>query len=180
MSSDLASLGIEEQVRALETVADPAARAMAMNLVASVLKLHEAGMERMLQIVEDSGGNAEALLASFRRDPLVRALLVLHDLNDEAPNVRVQQALQDLQPQLEKLGATATVLRLDSDAVSVRIGVSGHGCGSTGESIRSLVERTIMDAAADIGEIDVKLDAPDPAFVPISAIQSGAAHSTSK
>jgi hypothetical protein len=37
-----------------------------------------------------------------------------------------------------------------------------------------------MDAAADIGEIDVKLDAPDPAFVPISAIQSGAAHSTSK
>jgi Fe-S cluster biogenesis protein NfuA len=180
MSSDLASLGIEEQVRALEAVADPAARAMAMNLVASVLKLHEAGMERMLQIVEESGGNAEGLLASFRRDPLVCALLVLHDLNDEAPDVRVQQALQDLQPQLVKLGATATVLRLDPDAVSIRIGVSGHGCGSTGESIRSLVERTIMDAAADIGEIDVKLDAPDPAFVPISAIQSGAAHSTSK
>ena len=176
MSSDL-TLGIEEQVRALETVADPAARAMAMDLVASVLKLHGAGMERMLQIVEESGSNADVLLAAFGRDPLVRALLVLHDLNDEAPNVRVRQALLDLEPQLQKLGASATVLRLDSDAVSVKVGIAGHNCGSTGESVRLLVERTIMDAAADIGEIEVKLDTPDPAFVPISAIQSGVAHS---
>ena len=178
MSSDIASLGIEEQVRALEAIADPATRTMAMNLVASVLKLHAAGMERIVEIVEESGGNAESLLAAFRRDPLVHALLVLHDLNDEAPEVRAQRALQDLQPQLEKLGATATVLRLDSDAVSIRIGINGHSCGSTGESVRSLVERTIMDAAADIGEIEVKLDTPDPAFVPISAIQPGVAHST--
>jgi Fe-S cluster biogenesis protein NfuA len=178
MSSDLASLGIEEQVRALESIVDPAARTMAMNLVASVLKLHGAGMERILQIVEQSGGNAEALLAAFRHDPLIRALLVLHDLNDEAPDVRVQQALRELGPQLEKLGATATVLRLDPDAVSVRIEITAHSCGSTAESIRSLVERAIMDAAADIGEIEVKVDASDPAFVPLSAIQSGVAHST--
>ncbi len=141
-----------------------------MDLIASILKLHATGIERMLRIAGESAGNPEAVLGAFQRDPLVRALLLLHGLNDQPPELRVQKALHDLEPQLKKLGAIAEVLKLEAGSVSVRIGLTGHSCGSTAESVRLLVERAIIEAAPDMGAVEVRIEAPSGGFVPISAI----------
>lgn len=174
MNSEIASLGIEEQVQQLESIADPASRAIALDLIASVLKLHATGIERMLHILRESSGDSQTVEAFFRRDPLVHALLLLHDLEQQPPEVRVQEALTALGPQLEKLGASVTVLSLDNDAASVKVHTHDSGSRSTPESIRSLVEQTILEAAPDIGELHVAMETPPPTIVPISAIQPAA------
>lgn len=170
MSAEAVSLGIEEQVRELESVADPRTRALALKLVASVLKLHATGIERMLRIIDESGGSSEPVLAAFQRDPLVRALLILHDLDEQTPALRVEHALQELEPQLEKLGAKVTVLHLDAQSVSISIRGGDQGCGSTAETVRSLVEKKIIEASPDIGEIEITMESPPPVVIPISSI----------
>jgi Fe-S cluster biogenesis protein NfuA len=170
MSTEAVSLGIEEQVRELESVADPHARALALKLVASVLKLHSTGIERMLRIINEVGSGSESILAEFQRDPLVRALLILHDLNEQTPELRVEQALQELEPQLEKLGAKATVLHLDAQSVRISIRGGDQGCGSTVETVRSLVEKKIIEASPDMSEIEIRMESPPPVLIPISAI----------
>jgi Fe-S cluster biogenesis protein NfuA len=170
MSAELSSLGIEEQVRELESIADPHTRTVALKLVASVLELHTNGLERMLRILQESTSDFESGMAALQRDPLVRALLVLHDLNQQPPDLRVKQALQELEPQLVKLGAKATVLHLDSQSVSVRISGGGQGCGSTAESVRALVERAIVEASPDIADVRVTIESPPPVLIPVSAI----------
>jgi Fe-S cluster biogenesis protein NfuA len=170
MSPEAASLGIEEQVHELESIADPHTKAVALKLVASVLKLHATGLEQMMRIINESASDSESLLAAFQHDPLVRALLVLHDLTQQSPEVRVEQALQELEPQLVKLGARATVLHLDSQSVKITVSAGGQGCGSTAETVRSLVERTVVEAGPDIAEVDVRLEPSAPVLIPVSAI----------
>jgi Fe-S cluster biogenesis protein NfuA len=181
VSSDLGSLAIEQQVEKLESIADPATRALAIDLIASVLKLHAAGLERMLAILEEQSSAAEPVLAAFRQDPLVRGLLALHDLSDEAPQLRVEQALRQLEPQLERSGAVATVLQLDEEAAHVVIRMTGHSCGSTAESVRTLVERALVEAAPDLKDVQVRLEERDtPAvLIPASAIEPAKQPTTS-
>ena len=170
MSPKAASLGIEEQVHELESIADPHTKALALKLVGSVLKLHATGLERMMHIVNESASDSESLLAAFQHDPLVRALMVLHDLEQQPPELRVEQALQELEPQLVKLGARATVLHLDAQSVRIMVSAGSQGCGSTGEAVRSLVERTVVEAGPDIAEVDVRLEPTAPVLTPVSAI----------
>jgi Fe-S cluster biogenesis protein NfuA len=170
MSTEAVSLGIEEQVRELESVADPRTRTLALKLVASVLKLHATGIERMLRIINDSGSGSEPVLAAFQNDPLVRALLILHDLDEQTPELRVERALRELEPHLEKLGAKATVLHLDTQSVSISIRAGDQGCGSTAETVRSLVEKKIIEASPDISEIEIRMESPPPVVIPISSI----------
>jgi Fe-S cluster biogenesis protein NfuA len=178
MNPGIESLGIEEQVLRLETIADPRSRAAALDLLASVLKLHAEGLERLLKIARASASEEEKLSAALRRDPLVRALLLLHDLDQRTPEVRVREALTELGPRLEKLGAQLTIIGLEERAVSIRVRTRGSGCGTTPESIRSMVESTILEAAPDLDQIEVQLEPEPGTLIPVSAIQPAASSRT--
>jgi Fe-S cluster biogenesis protein NfuA len=175
MSNEPTGLGIEAQIEKLERIADPATRSIAMDLLAAVLKLHADGLERMLSIVQEHSQDADALLSAFRGDRLIRALLLLHDLSDEAPDVRVRQTLTELEPQLKRWGATVNVLHLDESGATISLSFNGHSCGSTAESIRELVERQILESAPELNDIHVRIEAEtSPVLIPVNAIQPAA------
>lgn len=175
MNHEIANLGIESQVQQLENIADPATRALATNLLGSVLQLHEAGLERVLSIIEERDSDG-AIMSAFRCDPLIRALLMLHNLNDEPPGLRVRQALDQLAPELERAAASATVDHLDDSSARISVRLHGDACGSTGETVRMRVERTMIEAAPDMKEIRVVLEEAKPAsvLIPVTAIQPAA------
>jgi hypothetical protein len=68
---------IEALLSRAEALVDPEARELCRELVREVLNLHRAGLERMLAWIGGGGDAREAAL----RDELVRALLLLHDLD---------------------------------------------------------------------------------------------------
>ena len=72
---------IEELIGKIETVADPETRAVAVELVQSLMEFHGAGLERMMEIVADSGEPGNAVFESFARDSLVGSLLLLYGLH---------------------------------------------------------------------------------------------------
>jgi hypothetical protein len=151
---------IDELVRRLEQISDSGARETASELIQAVLALHGAGLERMLELVTESGQSGEALMRRFASDNLVSSLLVLHDLHPDELEHRVRQVLaqQSVHAQL------VTVV----DGV-VRVRVASGGCHSNGNSVE-LLESILRDAVPDAASIIVENAAPQNGFVPLAAL----------
>jgi Fe-S cluster biogenesis protein NfuA len=171
------SFDIERQVQQLESVADPAVRAVAMELVSSVLQFHGEALAAVLRIVEEKSTGSPELLAALERDPLVRGVLLLHGLHSQPIEVRIDHALSDFEPTLQKYAAVAELVRASEDGVTIKLRMEGnHGCGSTAETVRSLLERRLAQAAPDAAELIIELpEAPTGGFVPINALQPATA-----
>src|SRR5262245_37351497 len=78
---------IEALVETLEQTADPATRAAARELMATLLDLHRAGLARLLEVV----GRAEVVAEACADDELIRTLLLLHGLHPAPLEERVLQ-----------------------------------------------------------------------------------------
>ena len=62
-------------VHDLETIADPASRAAAKELVQLLMELHGTGLERILEIVFQSGDAGSRIMDDLGQDQLVSSLL---------------------------------------------------------------------------------------------------------
>jgi hypothetical protein len=93
---------IEGLVKKLENGADPASRSTARELIQSLMELHGAGLERILEIVATSGDAGQGLIDSVARDELVGSLLVLYGLHPDNFEARVLRALDKVRPALRE------------------------------------------------------------------------------
>ena len=80
------------------------ARGRAEELVRLVVDLYGAGLERLLEIVHDSGRLDDALLDRFAADDLVAGLLAVHGLHPDDVSTRVARALEGVRPYLGSHG----------------------------------------------------------------------------
>ncbi len=92
---------IEGLVREIEKVSDPAVRSLSKQLVQSLMDLHGAGLERMLEIVHGSGEAGQSIVDELGRDDLVRSLLLLYGLHPLDLQTRIVEALEKTRPYLK-------------------------------------------------------------------------------
>ena len=137
-------------VHDLETIADPASRSAAKELVQLLMDLHGTGFERIMEIVFQSGAGGAKLIEDFGEDPLVSSLLVLYGLHPDALQTRVERKLKQIDSKLHKMGAEAALVGISDGRVHLRAAVNGHSCGSTARSVQSLLEDAMYEAAPDM------------------------------
>jgi len=149
---------IDELVRQLDEVPDQKNRDAARALLAAILELQGAGLERMMDIVFETGDAGKAVIRKFAADELVSSLLLLHDLHPDDLETRAHRALS-------KAHANAELVSVFEGTVHVRL--TGSGCG-----LRDSVEALVRDAAPDLVElvIDEASQAPSNDFVPIASL----------
>lgn len=141
---------IGDLVAALENIADPESRAGAKTLVQLLLDLHSVGLERVMEIVAASGDAGQRIIDEMGRDPLVSSLLVLYGLHPLDVESRVMQAVEKIQPRVRKGGGELELLGFDGGVVHVRVQITGHACGSTAKTLKSMVEEALYEAAPDM------------------------------
>lgn len=168
---------IGEIVEQLELTADPNARAMARELLESLMALHGAALERILEIASEAGETGETVIRKFGRDELVSSLLLLYGLHPEDLNTRVARALEKARTYLTSHSASAELVSVGEDGtVTLRIEVRSTGCGSSDASVKAYLEAAMQDAAPDATSIVVE-DAgallTQSGFVPLSQLESG-------
>lgn len=144
---------IGDLVHELESIADPATRTRMKELVQRLMGVHGAGLERMLNIVFQSGELGAQTIDELGRDPLVSSLLVLYGLHPESLPGRVERGLHEIGSKLNKMGASASLIAADDGNVRVRIRTEGHTCGSTGRTAQALVEEAVYNSAPDLKSI---------------------------
>jgi hypothetical protein len=146
---------IEELVSKINEIGDARVREDVHALIAAILDLHGSGLDRMLDIVHDSGDAGRAAIRRFAADNLIASLLVLHNLHPDDIGVRVQRALS-------KMSGNAELLGVFEGEVRVRL-TGAHG--GLKESVESALREAIPDASGIIVE-----EAPSAGFVPLEAI----------
>ena len=148
-------------VHDLESIADPAARAAAKELVQLLMDMHGSGLERILETIFRSGESGARLIDELGQDPLVSSLLVLYGLHPDDLQTRVERKLKQIVSKLHKMGAAANLIAVHEGNVRVRVVVHGHSCGSTTSAVRAAVEDAIYEAAPDLNSLLVEgLDEP--------------------
>jgi len=164
---------IGELVGELEKIADPEARASAKALVQLLLDLHGAGLERVMEIVAKDDEAGQRIIDALGGDPLVSSLLVLYGLHPLDLESRVARAIDKVQPQVRKGGGEVELLDIVNGIVRVRIEVTGHSCGSTGNTLKTMVEDGLYEAAPDMSQLVVEgLDesSGNSGFVPLGKL----------
>jgi Fe-S cluster biogenesis protein NfuA len=170
---------IGEIVEQLESAADPSARAMTKELLESLMALHGAGLERILELASEAGEAGETLIRKCGRDELVSSLLLLYGLHPEDLHARVTGALEKSRAYLESHTASAELVSIrDDGTVTLRLQVKSSGCGSSASSVKSILEAAVQDAAPDATSIVVEETGAAltrSGFVSLAQLESGQA-----
>ena len=151
---------VEELVRKIETVADPEARASATELMQSLMDLHGAGLERMMEITFQAGEPGSQIIDNFARDELVGSLLLLYGLHPMTLEERVIQALDNVRPYLRSHGGNVELLSVTDGVVRLRLEGNGNGCGSSAGTLKLAIEGAVYDAAPDMTALEVEQQQP--------------------
>jgi hypothetical protein len=131
----------------------PEAERIARDLVAAVLELHAAGLERVVGVAAKNPGLLEELL----NDPAVASLLVLHDLHPVPLDVRVAQALQTIAPAFEAEGVRP-LSTVEGKRVRVRL-TAGAGGPASDRRLELRVRQTLLEAVPDA---EITVEGPEP------------------
>lgn len=163
---------IEDLVRQAECISDPKARSVTIDLLRAVLDFHAAGLERMLDIVFESGSAGEAIVQQIAMDDLTSSLLLLHDLHPDDLETRINRAVQKLEDVFRSLGVKFSLLSIEPGTVRLHFESQRTW---TGAPVKSSVEKVIFQAAPEITSVIIEgLKETLPAgFVPVSDLVNG-------
>jgi Fe-S cluster biogenesis protein NfuA len=158
---------IEEILDGLRETADEGTVAEVEDLVRVLLDLYGAALARVVEIAGD--GN---ILGRLTADPLLAALLVLHDLHPAGIGERIEQALEAVRPHLGLHAGGVEMLGVDDGGV-VRLRLEGncHHCPSSAETVRGAIEQAVLAAAPEVVAVQVEgVAEPTEGFVPLESV----------
>lgn len=143
-------------VQDIESIADPAVRATAKNLMQALMDLHGAALEKTLDIVAEAGEPGMDVIERLGRDSLVSSVLILYGLHPEEIEPRVQRAIDRVKPQMRKQGCEVELVSANSGTIHLRVETGSHTCGSTAKTLQATLEGAMYDAAPDLISLTIE------------------------
>jgi Fe-S cluster biogenesis protein NfuA len=162
---------IERLLGEIDRDAEPNLRGAVQQLLRLVMDLHGAGMERMLELIRQSGDGGAGLIEKLSGDELVESLLVLHGLHPQSLEVRIDRALDKARVRLRAYQGEVELIGIQDGAVRLRLRANGQGCGSTAEALKEMVENAVYQVAPDIVSLAIEGTSEKQGFVPIEMLQ---------
>ena len=156
---------VESVLAELTALSNPAAQSLTEELLTTVLELHGAGLQRVLDVIED-WPNGSALLDRLNDDTVVRNLLLLHGLHPLPLRQRVEAALETVRPFMKAHKGGVELLSIEGATVRLRLQGTCNGCSASTQTMKNAVEKAIYDAAPDVEGIEVEGLAAPPSGPP--------------
>jgi Fe-S cluster biogenesis protein NfuA len=147
---------VEALIHEVEEFSDPGVRSSAQELLRTVIELHGAALERILEKVADAREGGVELIDGLANDDLIASILLLHGLHPLDLETRVRKALEDVRPFLRSHGGNVELLGLSGGAVRLRLLGSCDGCPSSAMTLKHAIEAAIYEKAPDVTGIEVE------------------------
>jgi hypothetical protein len=148
----------------------------ARELVQLLMEVHRTGLERIMELVFQTGGESGAsggvIIDRLGQDPIVRNLLLLYSLHPDDLETRVLRALDVARARLRKFDSRVELVSLHEGSVQLRLQTSGHTRGSTIKDLRFIVEGAIYDLAPDLTSLTILAPEEESSsgFVPLQSL----------
>lgn len=145
---------VETLLSELAAISDAGTRAKAEELVRLLVELYGSALGKVMEIVTES--EAADVLRRLTADDLVAGLLAVHDLHPLSTEERVRAALDGVRPYLGTHAGGVELLEVGAEGV-VRLRLEGtcHGCPSSLVTVRTAIERAVVEAAPEVLRVDV-------------------------
>lgn len=145
---------IESLLGELQEIADPRVRARAQEAVRLIVQLYGAALGRIVEGLREAG--ADRLLAELNEDELVASLLLVHGLQVDTLQERIEKALEEVRPYLDSHGGDVRLLSIADDTVTLEMLGSCDGCPSSAVTLELAVKGAIEAAAPEIDVIELE------------------------
>jgi Fe-S cluster biogenesis protein NfuA/nitrite reductase/ring-hydroxylating ferredoxin subunit len=142
---------VQELTGRLEDLDDVACRELAEELTGAVVQMYGAGLERIVELIED-----EETRGRLAADELVAGLLMIHDLYPVPLEERVTQALDSVRPYMESHGGNIELLGFEDGVVKLRLEGSCKSCRASSSTLELAVRQALQEAAPDLLGMDVQ------------------------
>ena len=148
------------------------------HLVQSLMDVHGAGLDRMMEIVFENEAAGPAIIDKLGQDSITSSLLLLYSLHPDDLETRINKAVERMRPRLRKVSYSVDLIRVDEGSVEVRVAStsSGHSCGSTAKDVRAIVEEGVYELAPDVTSLEI-CGLEEPANSGFVALESLIGHS---
>jgi hypothetical protein len=156
----------------LDQLQNSGAKVAARELVQLLMEVHGTGLERIMELIFESGAAGEAIIGRLGQDPIVRNLLLLYSLHPEDLENRLLRAIDTMGSRLRKFDCKVELISLREGAVQLQLHTSGHTHGSAAKNLRSIVEEGVYDHAPDLASLTILgLEDEDVSgFVPLDSL----------
>lgn len=143
---------VEKLAAKLDQANDPEVRATALELVQSVVELHGAALQSLIdRCLETPDG--ERVLQEALQDDLVASMFLLHSLHPDDIETRVLRGIESVRPYLKSHGGDCELIDVHDGIVRLRLHGSCGSCPSSSLTLKNAVEEALFQAAPDIKEI---------------------------
>ena len=151
-------------------------------LVLLLMEVHRTGLERIMELVFDSGNvhTGAGAINRLGQDPIVRNLLLLYSLHPDDLETRVLQALEAVKGRLRKVDREVKLVSIQDGTVQLQVQSSRHAHGSKTKTrakasdLRSIIEGSVYDLAPDVASLTILgLEEESSGFVPLDALFAG-------
>ncbi len=176
---------IEVLLGELRSQASPEVGAKVEEVIGLLVELYGAGLERILEVVNEDAEAAAPLLKRFTDDKFIESLLVLHGIHPIDVDTRIEAALDQARPYLGSHAGGVEYLGVDDDGVAhLKLEGSCHGCPSSTVTVKLTLEQAIAEAAPEVIRVQVEGVAeaptgPSPSLIQIQTRPGGGSGSNS-
>lgn len=163
---------IEVLLGELRSQAAPEVGAKVEEVIGLLVELYGAGLERILEMVNEDADAAAPLLKRFTDDKFIESLLVLHGIHPIDVDTRIEAALDQARPYLGSHAGGVEYLGVDENGVAhLKLEGSCHGCPSSTVTVKLTLEQAIAEAAPEVIRVEVEGVAEAPTGPGPSLIQ---------
>jgi hypothetical protein len=134
----------------LDQMPGAGSKVAARDLVQLLMEVHGTGLERIMELVFESGPEGEAMIATLGKDPIVRNLLLLYSLHPEDLETRVSSAIHTIASRLRKFDTEVELVSMHDGVVELRLRPSRRVHGSAATNLREITEEEIYNLAPDV------------------------------
>jgi Fe-S cluster biogenesis protein NfuA/nitrite reductase/ring-hydroxylating ferredoxin subunit len=152
---------VESLLAQLARQGGKAAAATAEDLVKVLVDFYGSGLARIVEVLGAESDPVRALA----EDPLVSSQLILHGLHPVDVDTRIERALDTVRPYLGSHAGGVAYLGIDDEGVAhLKLEGGCHGCPSSSLTVRMTIEEAVLEAAPELGgiEVDGQAERPEP------------------
>jgi Fe-S cluster biogenesis protein NfuA/nitrite reductase/ring-hydroxylating ferredoxin subunit len=140
----------------LEEVEDRQARAIADELVASIIQLYGAGLERIFDALGQDGATVAQVRDDLVDDGVVASLMLIHGLYPVDLETRVHEALESVRPYMESHGGDVELVGIEEGVAKLRLVGHCKGCPASEATLELAIKKALEESAPDLDGLEVE------------------------
>ena len=155
---------VQELTAAVDELPDARARALAQELVATVIAMYGDGLRRIMETITDAREAGATILDELANDGAVASLLLIHDLYPVGLRERVVEALDTVRPYMESHGGNVELVSLEDGVARLVLQGSCNGCAASRATLELAIKQALEEHAPDLAGLEVEgVTAAEPA-----------------